>query len=88
MTTYAFAPSPTVPFQFQPTLDGTTYNCVITWNIFGNRYYVTCYTQSGAVVFTLPLISSTVSYPVSITKGYFASTLVYYGATQTIEVLP
>lgn len=88
MTTYAFSPSPTAPFQFQPTLDGATYNCVVTWNIFGNRYYVNCYNLSGTLVFCLPLISSPTDHPISITKGYFASTMVYYSGTQTIEVLP
>jgi hypothetical protein len=88
MTTFAFTPSQTAAFTFQPVLDGSTYNVVVTWNIFGQRYYVNCYDLSGNLIFALPLISSPVGTPISITKGYFNSTMVYYGSTQTIEVLP
>jgi len=51
MTTYLFAPSPTAPFQFQPTLDGEVYHVVVTWNLFGQRYYVNVMTTSGALVY-------------------------------------
>lgn len=88
MTTYAFTPSTTANFTFQPTLDSAAYNIVVNWNLFGQRFYVNCYNLAGMLIFCLPLISSPPTYPISITKGYFTSTLVYYGSTQTFEVLP
>lgn len=57
-TVTAFQPSSTAPFQFQPTLDGDVYNVVVTWNLFGARYYVSIYQLDGALVVTLPLIGS------------------------------
>lgn len=60
MTTYfPFVPSNQAPFQFQPTLDGDVYSVVVTWNIFGKRYYVNCNLLDGTQVFTIPNIEST-----------------------------
>lgn len=61
MTTYFdFSPSSAGPFQFQPTLDGQTYTGIVTWNVFGRRYYLNLYQLSGERVFSLPLIGSPV----------------------------
>jgi hypothetical protein len=61
MTTYfEFAPSQQAPFQFQPTFDGSIYTVIVTWNLFGKRYYVNVYTLDNVLVLTLPLISSPV----------------------------
>ena len=57
-TVVPFTPSPRGPFQFQPTLDGVTYNAVVTWNLFGQRYYISLFTLDGTPVFNLPLIGS------------------------------
>jgi len=48
----------TLPFNFQPFLDGVQYNITVPWNFFGQRYYVQCTTLSGKLVFYLPLIGS------------------------------
>lgn len=59
MTTYYnFTPSAVQPFQFQPTLDGNTYNVTVTWNVYGQRWYVNVFTLNGDLVFSLPLIGS------------------------------
>lgn len=59
MTTYFdFVASNVAPFQFQPTLDDAVYNCIVTWNVFGRRYYVSCYALDGTLVFSLPLLGS------------------------------
>ena len=61
MTTFFdFTPSLTAAPQFQPTLDGQQYTCVVTWNIYGQRFYVNCYALNGALVFSLPVIGSAV----------------------------
>lgn len=57
-TSYAFVPSSSAPFQFQPVLDGATYNVIVTWNVFGQRWYVNVYDLSGNRIVTLPVLSS------------------------------
>jgi hypothetical protein len=51
-------PAATAPFIFSPTLDGTQYSVSVTWGLFGQRYYVNCYTLSGILVFSVPLVGS------------------------------
>ena len=59
MTTFTtFTPSATVPFSFQPTLNGVQYKAVITWGLAGQRWYVNLYDQTGTLIFYLPLIGS------------------------------
>lgn len=58
MTPFLFTPSPQGPFQFSPTLDGVTYNGIVTWNLFGRRYYLNLFALDGTAVFTLPLIGT------------------------------
>jgi hypothetical protein len=61
MTTYfPFTPSAAQAFNFQPTLDGQEYNVTVVWSLFGQRYYVTCTTLTGALIFHVPLIGSSV----------------------------
>jgi hypothetical protein len=75
MTTYIpFTPSTTQAFTFQPTLDGTQYNVTIPWSLFGQRYYVTCTTLSGNLIFNLPLTGSPAG--VTITSLAWASNTV------------
>ena len=51
MTTYVpFAPSAVQAFSFQATLDGQQYNVVITWNLFGQRWYVNVYALDGTLI--------------------------------------
>jgi hypothetical protein len=87
-TIFPFAPTQQGPFQFQPTLDGTTYTGVVTWNLFGQRYYLSLYALDGTRIFTLPLIGSPLDYDISLTAGYFTSTLVFRQASQQFEVNP
>ena len=82
-----FTPSVTTPFLFQPTFDGDIYTVIVTWNLFGRRYYVNCYTLSGTLIFSLPLIGSPLNYDISMTKGYFTTALVYRVSTNNFEVI-
>ena len=56
-TFFPFQPSPTAPFQFTPTLDGTQYNAVVTWNVYG-RWYLSLYDLSGNLVVATPVVPS------------------------------
>lgn len=86
MTVIDFAPSTTSVFTFQPTLEGTVYTCIVSWNLAGQRYYIACYSLAGVLVFNLPLIGSPVDYDISITAGYFATKMVFRAQSSTIEV--
>jgi hypothetical protein len=88
MTPYPFNPSVNAVFQFQPTLDNTVYNVSVTWNLFGERYYVNINTLQGILVVSLPLIGSPNNYDISLTAGYFTSTLVFREFSQQFEVSP
>lgn len=90
MTTIVFRPSGNVPFQFQATLDNINYSVVITWNLFGERYFINIYTLNGTLVYSGPLIASPSDYPIQIPPfNYFTtSKIVFYEASQTFEITP
>lgn len=90
MATYVdFFPSQTSVFSFSPTLDGVSYSATVTWNAFGNRYYLNIFDSFGARILTIPLISSPASYDINLVDGYFtASKLVYRGANNRFEITP
>lgn len=83
-----FNPSPTANFQFIATLDGKDYNVIVNWNLYGQRYYVNIYTLQNSLVVCTPLIGSPPDYDISLTKGYFTSTLVYRAQNRQFEVSP
>lgn len=58
MTSYLFQPNGQAPFQFQPILDGQSYNATVTWNIFGQRWYLNLFNGAGTRIFTRALIGS------------------------------
>lgn len=89
MTTVTpFVPSTNATFQFQPTLDGTTYTAIVTWNLFAQRFYFNLYTLQGALVVSLPLIGSPLNYDINLVAGYFASKVVYRAPSRQFEVSP
>lgn len=53
-----FAPSQLSAFQFQATLDGNEHTVIVTWALFGRRYYVNVYDPSGRLVVSLPMVGS------------------------------
>lgn len=87
-TFVAFAPTPQAPFEFQATLDGSVYTVVVTWNIFGRRYYVNVYALDQTLIVALPMIGSPDDYDISLVAGYFASTLVFRQANAQFEINP
>lgn len=88
MTQFVFLPTATTPFRFQPTLDGNIYTGIVTWNLFGQRWYLNLYAINGTLVLAIPVVPSPADYDISLTKGYFNSTLVFRDASQTFEVSP
>lgn len=53
MTDYfPFQPSSQAPFQFQPSLDGNPYTGIVTWSLFGQRWYLNLFNGAGDRIFT------------------------------------
>jgi len=95
MTTLQFTPSDSGVFQFQPTLDNSVFTVTVPWNVYGGRYYVNIFTLQGALVYSMPLISSPANYPIKllpplnpVTGLPWVSTLYYVGDESQFVVLP
>ena len=89
MTTYAFQPSTVAQFTFNPTLDGAVYSASVTWNLFGQRWYLNINETNGPLILCRPLVASDASSPLNLVDGYFTTSVLYFfGPSQTIEVLP
>lgn len=58
MTSFTFRPASQVLFQFQPTLDGAEYNVILTWSLFGKRYYINIYALDGTLAVSKALVGS------------------------------
>lgn len=88
MTTFAFNPNQNANFRFSPTLDGVTYTAICTWNIYGQRYYISIYDNVGTLMVSRPVIGSPDNYDIDIIKGFFTSTLVYRVSSNNFIVTP
>ena len=88
MTTYLFSPTLTSAFVFQPQLDGASYNCTVAWNTYAQRFYLAVFAPSGALIVNIPFVASPNGYDINLLAGYFTSTLVYRGPSNTIVVTP
>lgn len=83
---FPFQKPTTAPFSFLATFDSVSYNVIVTWNYYGQRYYVNVYTVQGALVACVPMIGSPDDYDISLTAGYFTTKLVYRTSEARFEV--
>jgi len=81
-----FNPTPTTNFQFAPVLDGVAYSAVCTWNAYGCRYYVNVYDVLGNLQFSVPLIPSPDNGNISLTKGFFTTSMIYRASSSNFEI--
>lgn len=89
MATFAFTPSATAAFQFQPTLDDNVYTCVVTWNLFGQRYYLNVYQDDGTLVTCRAMVGSPPGFDINLVGGLFTtSSLIFRQQDQIFEVTP
>lgn len=91
MTIIAFAPNnlSSPPFSTPLTLDGTSYVGNVTWNIAGQRYYLTITDAPGNVAWSGAMIGSPLGYDILLAPGVFSSsTILYREDTGNIEVSP
>jgi hypothetical protein len=75
---YPVTPSNKAAPTVQVTLDGGLYTLACLWSIYGQRYYVQCASQSGAVIFLLPLVETAPAVPVSSASWLEATGLVTF----------
>ena len=88
MTITVFNPNPNANFTFKPTLDGVTYTAICTWNLYGQRYYISIYDNVGTLMVSRPIIGSPDDYDINIIKGFFTSSLVYRVSSNSFIVTP
>lgn len=90
MTTYVpFIPPNNAPQIFLATLDGVQYSLSITWNLFGQRWYLNVYTLRGVLRLSLARVSSPDDGDINLLRGFFkTSSLVFRDSTQSIEINP
>ena len=87
MTTIVpFNPTQIAPFQFSAQMDGASYTLVVTWNVYGKRWYISVYDQFNTRVLTLPLIGSPINYDIDLMAGYFSTPIVFRIGLQQFEV--
>jgi hypothetical protein len=88
MTIYVpFQPYPSAPFTFSAQLDnGVSYNIAILWNYEAQRWYFNLYDQNQDQILCRALIASPPAYNISLTAGYFTTTIIFRDTTQQFEI--
>jgi hypothetical protein len=77
------------PFYSIFTLDNISYNGAVTWNIAGQRWYLSLTDQSGNNIWTGAMIGSPLGYDLYLAPGIFTtSTLLYREDTGNFEQNP
>jgi hypothetical protein len=64
-TIFPFSPSQTSLFQFQPTLDGATYEITIPWLLFGKRFYASVSALNGTQIWFGAVVGSPPAFALS-----------------------
>ncbi|HEX7911794.1 MAG TPA: hypothetical protein VF534_27385 [Paraburkholderia sp.] len=81
--------SATPPFSVPVTLDGASYLCNATWNIAGQRWYMSLTDSSGNNIWTGAMVGSPLNFNIYLAPGVFqTSTILYRADTGNIEVNP
>jgi hypothetical protein len=66
MTTYyPFSPTNRKAPTFIATLDGQYYTISILWNVSAQRYYLNCQSNSGVLIFMVPLVETDIGVHIS-----------------------
>jgi hypothetical protein len=91
VTLIPFSPSYNTLFTFTAVLtdfsgNQNTYVFTTPWNIFGQRYYVTCVDQQGNHIFTVPMIGSPDIFDIPLSAGYFSTSVLYRTSSGNFEI--
>jgi hypothetical protein len=82
-----FVPTLTGPFQFRAVLDGESYTVIITWNLFGQRWYANIYTVDSVLLLSIAMVGSPLDRDISLTANYTTTMLVWRPARNQFEVI-
>lgn len=82
-----FLPTPTAPFQFQAVLDGEAFTVVVTWNLFGQRWFANIYTVDSVLLLSIGMVGSPLDRDISLTANYTRTMLVWRPARTQFEVI-
>ena len=90
MTTIPFAPTSNQAFSFDATFDGANYTCVITWNIWAQRWYLNIYSINPTnLIVCKALVASPPDYQINLLFGYFTTSTMYFDdGSQTFVIAP
>lgn len=91
MTTIPFTPSnnSNPPFSVVVTLDNATYTVACTWNLAGQRWYLSITDQSGNNIWTGGMVGSPLGYDIPLAPGIFtSSTILYREDSNNFEITP
>jgi hypothetical protein len=91
VTLIPFTPSNTDLFTFTAVLiddngNSDTYVFTTPYNIFGQRFYLTCVDTQGNHIFTVPLTGSPDQFDIPLTAGYFSTSVLYRASSGNIEI--
>jgi len=90
-TIIAFEPNNNAapPFSAIFTLDGQGYNGAVTWNLAGQRWYLTISDQSGATIWSGAMVGSPLTSNIYLAPNIFtSSTLLFREDTNQFEQNP
>ena len=87
-TIVSFRPSPAANFQFQASLDGSTYTITVIWNLSGQRWYINVTDSQNQLIVSLPMIASPDNFNIDLLAGYFTTVLVFRQSSQQFEIDP
>jgi hypothetical protein len=87
-TLVPFLPSPISAFRFSATFDDALHDCIVHWNVVGQRWYLTVVRQDGTRIVTIARVASPDNYDIDLIAGYFASTMVFRQSSQMFEINP
>jgi hypothetical protein len=76
-TLISFVPSTTAAFSFGPALNGVTYNATVTWNVFGQRYYLNLSDLSNNLILCTAIVPT----------GPSQGATVYWNAQRNVAVV-
>ncbi len=90
MTVIPFQPAnSSPPFQTVVTLDGANYALTVTWNVYGQRWYVTIMDDNGNIMWNGAMVGSPLTSSIFLAPGIFtSSTILFREDTGNFEVNP
>lgn len=77
------------PFATPLTLDGASYLGNATWNVYGQRWYLTIVDQTGTIIWCGAMVGSPLTYNIYLAVGVFdSSTILFREDTGNLEINP